>query len=484
MSENIAIKNRIDSITEINAYNLQKEDGETICPNVLNVLDNAILLMKNIGSKSINGEVIKTCVPYKKGELCTELLATKKIPLTANQDYLFNKRDDYTLLKDIANDVFTELTILKICKYILLNRNICPNLPIYYKYYRCNNCTYKNPEILDKNNYYKQKMDEYTWPNEKGDGEYVGKGLYDEIVKFLNNQNINNLEVEEKLLDMLEVWNIYDEALINYIEYVFKYKRITNSCVLLVTEYADFGDLKSWLKTKRTVMEWMVMYFQVFVGLYTLQKYFDITHHDLHWGNVLVTKIKPGGFLYYKIDENYYQIPNIGYVFMIWDFGYATIPNKLRAQSSVFYNQKDQNPRYAVDYYRILHAIHWNNQDNKSTPKEMLEFFKIGQLLFKQGAPLKYTFSKLFTLFMNNNYNKEVFIYKIDDSNKPFVPEDIEPLINTNKNYAQPFDTKSINEFDLHKLYIKSGSKPNSENKQGKEKEPDLYTGSSPVSVS
>jgi hypothetical protein len=469
-AENISLKNRIDSINEINAYNLQKEDGEIICPTTLNVLDHSILLMKNIGSKSINGEVIKSCVPYKKGDLCTDLLATKKIPLTTSQDFLFDRHNDYNFLKQISSDVFTELTILKICKYILLNKNICPNLPLYYKYYKCNNCIYKNPEILQKNDYYKRKMDEYTWVNQDGE-KMSAKGIYNAISEFLNNKNINDDDVEEQLLDKLEEWGVTDEPLITFIEYVFKYKKISNSCVLVVNEYADSGDLNSWLKTKRTVLQWMVMFFQVFAGLYALQKYFDITHHDLHWGNVLAIKIKEGGFLYYKIDDTYYKIPNIGYLFILWDFGYSHIPKKLRAQSSTFYEENDQKPRYAIDYYRILHSIYWNNQENKSTPKEMFEFFKIGQMLFKQGAPLKYTFSKLFTLFVDPSVkDSKVYIYKIDDDNKPFVPESIEELKNTNNNYAEPFDSKIIDEFNLHKAMMTSGSKANSEQKREEDK--------------
>jgi hypothetical protein len=154
MSENIAIKNRIDSITEINAYNLQKEDGETICPNVLNVLDNAILLMKNIGSKSINGEVIKTCVPYKKGELCTELLETKNLGLDVNLIYWKNniKQVVDIIIKIInkKNVEYQDLMTIRSLIYEVYITNIDENEIINELFFELNNKIKSKEKLISK----------------------------------------------------------------------------------------------------------------------------------------------------------------------------------------------------------------------------------------------------------------------------------------------------------------------------------------------
>jgi len=44
-------------------------------------------------------------------------------------------------------------------------------------------------------------------------------------------------------------------------------------------------------------------------------------HSDSHDGNFLYKKIHPGGYFHYKINEKNYYIPNLGYIWVIWDFG-------------------------------------------------------------------------------------------------------------------------------------------------------------------
>ena len=47
----------------------------------------------------------------------------------------------------------------------------------------------------------------------------------------------------------------------------------------------------------------------------------NIIHNDTHYGNFLYIKIKEGGCFHYKINDDDYYIENIGYIWMIWDFG-------------------------------------------------------------------------------------------------------------------------------------------------------------------
>jgi hypothetical protein len=44
-------------------------------------------------------------------------------------------------------------------------------------------------------------------------------------------------------------------------------------------------------------------------------------HTDCHYKNFLFIKIKPGGYFHYKIYGNSYYIKNLGYLWLIWDFG-------------------------------------------------------------------------------------------------------------------------------------------------------------------
>ena len=454
MTENTSLSKRVKLHKYIVSEN--QNDGDNLCPDDYNVLNHDVLLLEQIGSKSINGEAFKACKPYDEflqgcnDDPGTVLLSTKKIPLTQYQKVMFPSH----MTKDelLENDVFVELICMKLSSFILLNKKpICPNLPLYYNYYLCNNCTYTNEEILNKNKHVIRHAEKLTVINEGQ--EYKGKLLLSNIKSALKKQNKVILDVKDvnELSTRIGPYNskVLKEAIND---------NISNSCVLLVNEYANEGDLKYWLKTKnwlqpetRSAKEWNVMFFQVFAGLYTLQKYFDLTHHDLHWGNVLVHKIQPGGFLTYKIDDEYYKVPNIGYLFTLWDFGYAHIPGKLKARKDYnMYDLKGVN-RYSVDYYRISQSPWWNmetNQDNLFpngiSPSEMVDFSYNVKTCYDNNVPLKYLFSKLFSSYLNLDPIPNA-TYIIDDNTIPNVPEEYKWLLNTNTNYSI-FNNKNGNE--------------------------------------
>ena len=138
---------------------------------------------------------------------------------------------------------------------------------------------------------------------------------------------------------------------------------------------------------------WINAYLQIFSALYALQKYFDISHHDLHWGNVLVHEIPAGGFWRYTIDGKVYDVPNLGFLFTLWDFGYARIPGKVDITKWNWYYEEDsQKPRLLIDYKRISGVPLWRHDSNiypvPLTP-DLREFINNVTLMFQQGAPLQ-----------------------------------------------------------------------------------------------
>lgn len=83
---------------------------------------------------------------------------------------------------------------------------------------------------------------------------------------------------------------------------------------------------KDWVKKQHKIELWYNAFFQITTAIYTLHKYFNMTHLDLHAENILVKKIKSGGYWSYIINNKTYKIPNLGYIFYINDFGHAWIP--------------------------------------------------------------------------------------------------------------------------------------------------------------
>lgn len=97
-----------------------------------------------------------------------------------------------------------------------------------------------------------------------------------------------------------------------------KYKNYS----IILYELAN-GDLNSFINKYDSNLSpklWKNIYEQIFMSIF-LFHCLDLNHGDSHNGNFLYTKIKAGGCFHYRIkDENYY-IENIGYKWMIWDYG-------------------------------------------------------------------------------------------------------------------------------------------------------------------
>lgn len=55
----------------------------------------------------------------------------------------------------------------------------------------------------------------------------------------------------------------------------------------------------------------------------------NLLHNDCHWGNFLYHKIDEGGYFHYKIYDKDIYIKNIGYLWIIWDYGLVKNNNNL-----------------------------------------------------------------------------------------------------------------------------------------------------------
>ena len=81
---------------------------------------------------------------------------------------------------------------------------------------------------------------------------------------------------------------------------------------------------------------------QIFMAIMYFNKYIQAFHRDSHAGNFLYHKIKPGGYFHYNINGTDYYIENIGYLWVIWDFGLVVPFKKINYPTSeeFIYNKK------------------------------------------------------------------------------------------------------------------------------------------------
>jgi hypothetical protein len=210
-----------------------------------NSLAKILKVGKKFGTPSVYGEAWTATMVHTP-----TVIALKKIPLTPDDQKVSFTRKQLSS----GDSVWGEIATYLLCQTLIL-ANICPNLPLMYRYYWCPNC---------------------------------------DFVKFKSQK----------------------------------------PCLLVLNELAD-GDLKMYILQKKRIWTFSLIdncLFQIVVGLYAIEKYFDANHNDLHWGNVLVHEIKPGGAWEYKINGEIYTIENLGYIFVLWDFGMSNVGTRIKGR--------------------------------------------------------------------------------------------------------------------------------------------------------
>ena len=126
--------------------------------------------------------------------------------------------------------------------------------------------------------------------------------------------------------------------------------------IMIANELAD-GDLKKLIiNVKPSIKTLKIIYFQIFIGIYSIRKYFNIHHNDLHWGNVLYhnTGNSKKGMTYvrYIINKQPVLVPEIGIFTALWDFGLSYIPGKIKNKIP----SKDKTTEWE-DYKRIASML-------------------------------------------------------------------------------------------------------------------------------
>lgn len=92
------------------------------------------------------------------------------------------------------------------------------------------------------------------------------------------------------------------------------------SFLLLYNELAD-GTFKKWSLTSHNTNEWRNFLVQYLYVVYLMQKKYSFVHNDLTWDNILFLKTDANKTWKYSIDDIEFYVKDMGYVFVLWDFG-------------------------------------------------------------------------------------------------------------------------------------------------------------------
>ena len=118
-------------------------------------------------------------------------------------------------------------------------------------------------------------------------------------------------------------------------QFVEKYEKgeYYQNVSILVSEWANGGDLLDYLrknyKTLKT-KDWRAIFFQILSVLAIIHaKYPSFRHNDMKANNILIHMIDvptTNKKYLYKINNQMYIVPNIGFQIKLWDFDFACIP--------------------------------------------------------------------------------------------------------------------------------------------------------------
>ncbi len=146
---------------------------------------------------------------------------------------------------------------------------------------------------------------------------------------FLTKRAFNKPSMTELIAQTLTNQLVFQKICPHFVlNYYWDFEKQT---LYSVNEFINHTTYYDWLKLVKANENLVInSFFQIMCGILAIQRYYGMLHTDLHASNILVHKVKPGGYWSYVIDDKRYYLPNLGYIILINDFGFGYIPNKLK----------------------------------------------------------------------------------------------------------------------------------------------------------
>jgi hypothetical protein len=217
-------------------------------------------------------------------------------------------------------------------------------------------------EIIKKNKYmYKSLLlDKQIGSDSKYGAVYSVKygkkpKLYIVAAKLLcvNESNNRELMILKKLTNLVLKGKTIHLPIMYFNIKIEKTEKIKNELLPDVIKYCNnfhicfnemfAGDLKMMMNSKKQNLNFIKNTItQIFLSISTFTTYSKYMHKDAHWGNFLYHNVQKGGYFYYKVNNIDIYLENIGFIWVIWDYGFA---------------KKIKNKKIHRDYLRIIHAF-------------------------------------------------------------------------------------------------------------------------------
>lgn len=189
---------------------------------------------------------------------------------------------------------------------------------------------------------------------------------------FKSDKDYNKHSLTELIAQTLTNQLIFQKVCPHFsINYYWEFNSKTKT-ICSFNEYANAESFNSWAKKSYSNSIWFNALFQIMYGLISLKRYYNMLHTDFHTNNILVHKVKPGGFWKYTLNDVDYYLPNLGFVFLLHDFGFAWIPTKKLVVKWHYRDTLKYLTKAGKEYYDM--AMFINSLYNYNLP-EYFEWF-------------------------------------------------------------------------------------------------------------
>ncbi len=202
-------------------------------------------------------------------------------------------------------------------------------------------------------------------------------------------------------------------------QFVEKYEKgeYYQNVSILVSEWANGGDLLDYIRKNYKTMKrkhWRTIFFQILSVLAIIHaRYPGFRHNDMKANNILIHNIdvdETNKKYLYKINNQTYVVPNIGFQVKLWDFDFACIPgivenSKVDAEWTSKINiTPEQNRYYDIHYFfntLVRKGFFPEFNTSKEIPDKVRDFVK-------RIIPEKYESGKLVSergrILINDEY--------------------------------------------------------------------------------
>ena len=275
---------------------------------------------------------------------------------------------------------------------------------------------------MSYNRYKKIKLNEYSYsiletatPSASALIFQISDNLIIKIKYYFNRSRDKEIEV----LKILTEKSINRECpnfpiIYNYLECNEESKKYS----AIITEKAD-GDFNNFFKEKYNDYELIKNAIeQIIMSIYFFNNLTGYYHNDCHFGNFLYFKIKKGGYLKYEINGKKYNIKNLGYLWIIWDFDRSSLNSSSKIKTKDIKRFIDMiYDNYYDNYKKYISRIKTEEMDTSLFDKKV--FLKLIENIKNIYNNYDYLFSNIkHYLFEEDVYNQDIISSKNIFKNK------------------------------------------------------------------